>query len=67
MTTATYHRLEGWGYPDGVRLAVNFTIDYDAQLNRRAQNEPPMELTQKRGWSAPRIFGNTKTQSAPRV
>ena len=46
MTTATYHRLRDWGYPDGVRLAVNFTIDYDAQLNRRAQNEPPMELTQ---------------------
>ena len=30
MTTATYHRLDGWGYPDGVRLAVNFTIDFDA-------------------------------------
>ena len=45
-TTSTYHRLERWSYPDDVRLAVNFTIDFDAQLNRRAQNEPPMELTQ---------------------
>ena len=43
---ARYRHIEGWGYPDGVRLAVNFTIDFDAQLNRRVLGEPPMELAQ---------------------
>jgi peptidoglycan-N-acetylglucosamine deacetylase len=41
-----YQHIEGWRYPEGVRLAVNFTIDYDAQLYRRVLNEPAMELTQ---------------------
>jgi hypothetical protein len=35
-----YRRLEGWGYPDGIRLAVNFTIDYDAQLNLDRRGSP---------------------------
>lgn len=38
--------IENFEYPEGIRLAVNFTIDYDAQLNRRLKNEPAMELTQ---------------------
>lgn len=41
-----YRHIEGWGYPDGVRLAVNFTIDFDAQLFRRVLGEPPLELAQ---------------------
>jgi peptidoglycan/xylan/chitin deacetylase (PgdA/CDA1 family) len=44
--TSRYRHIDGWAYPDGVRLAVNFTIDFDAMLNRRALGEPPMELTQ---------------------
>lgn len=43
---STIERIENWAYPDGIRLAVNVTLDFDAQLNRRAQDEPPMELTQ---------------------
>ncbi|MCB1549156.1 MAG: polysaccharide deacetylase family protein [Hyphomicrobiaceae bacterium] len=31
-------------WPDGARIAVNFTIDYDAMLRRRMANEPPMQL-----------------------
>jgi peptidoglycan-N-acetylglucosamine deacetylase len=31
-------------WPDGVRIAVNFTADFDAMLLRRVLNEPPMQL-----------------------
>ncbi len=31
-------------WPDGVRLAVNFTADFDAMLLRRLMNETPMQL-----------------------
>jgi peptidoglycan/xylan/chitin deacetylase (PgdA/CDA1 family) len=31
-------------WPDGVRIAVNFTCDFDAMLLRRLLNEPPMQL-----------------------
>ena len=30
-------------YPEGVRLAVNFTADFDAMLLRRLMNETPMQ------------------------
>ena len=43
---SNYSRIKNFKYPKGVRLAINFTIDYDAQLNRRLKNEPVMELTQ---------------------
>jgi peptidoglycan/xylan/chitin deacetylase (PgdA/CDA1 family) len=33
-------------YPKGIQMAVNVTVDFDAQINRRLQNEPMMELTQ---------------------
>ncbi|MGE0799645.1 MAG: polysaccharide deacetylase family protein [Lautropia sp.] len=48
MTNAphTVRRIPGLAWPDGVRCAVNVTIDYDAQLARRAGNEPPLELTE---------------------
>ena len=31
-------------WPDGARIAVNFTADFDAMLLRRLFNEPPMQL-----------------------
>jgi len=31
-------------WPEGVRMAVNFTCDFDAMLLRRLLNEPPMQL-----------------------
>ena len=31
-------------WPNGVRIAVNFTADFDAMLLRRLNNEPPMQL-----------------------
>mgnify|MGYP002621638616 FL=1 len=31
-------------WPEGVRIAVNFTADFDAMLLRRLLNEPPMQL-----------------------
>jgi len=38
--------IEDFGYPDGVRIAVNFTCDFDAMLLRRVFEEPPMQLAQ---------------------
>jgi len=37
--------IEGFAYPDGIRMAVNFTCDFDAMLLRRLMNEPPMQLS----------------------
>src|SRR6202008_406885 len=31
-------------WPEGVRIPVNFTCDFDAMLLRRLLNEPPMQL-----------------------
>jgi peptidoglycan/xylan/chitin deacetylase (PgdA/CDA1 family) len=31
-------------WPPGTRIAVNFTVDFDAMLLRRLHNEPPMQL-----------------------
>ena len=41
---ARHQRLAGLTWPDGVRIAVNFTADFDAMLLRRLLNEPPMQL-----------------------
>src|SRR4051794_20159591 len=41
---AHYQRLQRLPYPPGIRLAVNFTADFDAMLLRRLLNEPPMQL-----------------------
>src|SRR5690349_3119529 len=41
---AHHQRIERIAYPPGVRLAVNFTADFDAMLLRRLMNEPPMQL-----------------------
>jgi peptidoglycan-N-acetylglucosamine deacetylase len=36
--------LTDLAWPDGARVAVNFTADFDAMLLRRLLNEPPMQL-----------------------
>jgi peptidoglycan-N-acetylglucosamine deacetylase len=41
---AHHQRIEQLSYPPGIRLAVNFTADFDAMLLRRLMNEPPMQL-----------------------
>src|SRR5260370_22724122 len=41
---ARHHVIEKCTWPDGVRIAVNFTADFDAMLLRRVLNEPPMQL-----------------------
>ncbi len=39
-----HRRLAAMHYPAGTRLAVNFTLDFDAMLLRRLMNEPAMQL-----------------------
>ena len=41
---ARHHVVEKCRWPQGVRIAVNFTADFDAMLLRRVLNEPPMQL-----------------------
>ena len=42
---AARHRfIPDFAYPPGVRIAVNFTLDFDTMLLRRLLNEPPMQL-----------------------
>jgi peptidoglycan/xylan/chitin deacetylase (PgdA/CDA1 family) len=41
---ARHERIEGLAWPEGMRIAVNFTLDFDAMLLRRLANEPPMQL-----------------------
>lgn len=36
--------IENFRYPEGVRIAVNFTLDFDAMLLRRLWNEPALQL-----------------------
>ncbi len=36
--------LTGLRWPEGAKIAVNFTADFDAMLLRRLLNEPPMQL-----------------------
>jgi peptidoglycan/xylan/chitin deacetylase (PgdA/CDA1 family) len=39
-----FERLGPLRWPDGARIAVNFTADFDAMLLRRVLGEPPMQL-----------------------
>jgi len=39
-----YASIPGLAWPDGVKIAVNITVDFDAMLLRRLLNEPPMQL-----------------------
>jgi peptidoglycan-N-acetylglucosamine deacetylase len=41
---AHVQRLDDLSWPQGARIAVNVTVDFDAMLLRRLNNEPPMEL-----------------------
>jgi peptidoglycan/xylan/chitin deacetylase (PgdA/CDA1 family) len=41
---ARHEPTAGLAWPEGVRIAVNFTADFDAMLLRRLLNEPPMQL-----------------------
>jgi peptidoglycan-N-acetylglucosamine deacetylase len=41
---ARHQRIADFGYPPGVRIAVNITLDFDSMLLRRLLNEPPMQL-----------------------
>src|SRR5919198_6682717 len=41
---ARHRVIEKCTWPDGVRIAVNFTADFDAMLLRRVLNEPPLQL-----------------------
>lgn len=41
---ARHHVIEDLRWPNGARIAVNFTADFDAMLLRRVLNEPPLQL-----------------------
>ena len=41
---ARYAHLDHFAYPEGKRIAVNFTLDFDTMLRRRYSNEPIMQL-----------------------
>jgi peptidoglycan-N-acetylglucosamine deacetylase len=41
---ARHQTIVDCAWPNGVRIAVNFTADFDAMLLRRVLNEPPMQL-----------------------
>jgi peptidoglycan-N-acetylglucosamine deacetylase len=41
---ARHQFIADLAWPEGVRIAVNFTCDFDAMLLRRLLNEPPMQL-----------------------
>ena len=43
---ARHEFIDDFTYPPGVRMAVNFTADFDAMLLRRLLEEPPMQLAQ---------------------
>lgn len=40
---ARHIAIRDFAYPDGVRMAVNFTLDFDAMLLRRLWNEPALQ------------------------
>src|SRR5215475_5176508 len=39
-----HQKIDKAVWPNGARIAVNFTADFDAMLLRRLNNEPPMQL-----------------------
>ncbi|MGH7119537.1 MAG: polysaccharide deacetylase family protein [Acetobacteraceae bacterium] len=41
---ARHQVLSDFACPEGIRIAVNFTVDFDAMLLRRLQGEPLMQL-----------------------
>ena len=43
---AQHEFIEGFAWPEGTQIAVNFTCDFDAMLFRRYLEETPMQLAQ---------------------
>ena len=41
---AQHEAIPDLAWPEGARIAVNFTADFDAMLLRRLMDEPPMQL-----------------------
>ncbi len=41
---ARHQFIPEFTYPPGIRIAVNFTLDFDSTLLRRLLSEPPMQL-----------------------
>jgi peptidoglycan/xylan/chitin deacetylase (PgdA/CDA1 family) len=41
---ARWQAIDGIVWPEGARIAVNITVDFDAMLLRRLNDEPPMQL-----------------------
>ena len=41
---ARHEHIDDLAWPDGMRIAVNFTLDYDAMLRRRLSDEPPLQM-----------------------
>jgi len=41
---ARHQFIDSIAWPNGARIAVNLTVDFDAMLLRRLLNEPPMQL-----------------------
>lgn len=39
-----YRLIPNLAWPDGIQVAVNFTVDFDAMLRRRLSDEPPMQM-----------------------
>jgi peptidoglycan-N-acetylglucosamine deacetylase len=42
--SARHQFIPDFAWPPGIRIAVNFTLDFDAMLLRRLLGEPPMQL-----------------------
>jgi len=39
------YEMDGFEYPQGTRLAVNFTVDFDAMLARKLMKDPALAVT----------------------
>lgn len=44
-SSPAYVSIQDFEYPHGMRMCINFTINFDAQLLRVVKNEPIMEVT----------------------
>jgi hypothetical protein len=56
--SARHQFIPDFGYPPGVRIALNFTLDFDSMLLRRLLNEPPMQLAKGEfGYRRDEYFG----------
>jgi peptidoglycan-N-acetylglucosamine deacetylase len=44
QNSGRFQLIDDLAWPNGAHMAVNLTVDFDAMLLRRLNNEPPMEL-----------------------